>query len=174
MYQNSSSNYSCAQKGMWRFLPFLWYTFAISCNGNHYRLVKQAHLVLKHSEILVKTKMGTSIFSSEEGYLNIFNLLYFILTYSKQLTYVFSSFNLFFVFFCLFCAIIWGQRGLVCQSWMVHLFTSFGQLYAWRLEFVLDTFKRNNFLCNSFTSVVLTEHLLENFKTFILLKCCMF
>ena len=59
LYQNSSSNYSCVQKVRWRnFLTILCYRFVISFNANHYRLGKQAHSMLKHSEILVKTKMG--------------------------------------------------------------------------------------------------------------------
>ena len=73
-YRNIASNYSSVRKAMWHnFLPIPCYVFTINFNDNYNGLGKYAHLMSKHRDSLVKTKMDISI---------LFSCFVFMLTYS--------------------------------------------------------------------------------------------
>ena len=100
--------------------------FAISFNGNRYRLGKQVHLMLKHNEILVKKK---------DGYLIIFKLLCY--TYI-QLT---SRCNFLLVSICVFFVpLLWDRANLSVRVWTCIFPYPLAQLYVWTHKINTGTF----------------------------------
>ena len=98
-------------------ITILCYKFVINFNDIHYRLGKQANLMLKHSGIPFKSNMGISIF------LSCFALYSHI---ANRQVYFSSRFNPYFYVLCQYFEI---KKVCFCESQILYFSLFLAQLY---------------------------------------------